>query len=82
MGPARLRVKALGKTFVANKKVWFDAKRSRAENAPARMMHKAKEYLEAAATRDRAVVTLTTETKFKQVKANEIVIGYASDAAW
>ncbi|CAK0843347.1 unnamed protein product, partial [Prorocentrum cordatum] len=82
MGPSRLRLKALGKIFVANKKVWLDAKRSRAENAPARTKHKAKEYLEAAATQDRAVVTLTTETKFKQMKANEIVIGYASGAAW
>ncbi|CAK0829807.1 unnamed protein product [Prorocentrum cordatum] len=60
MGPARLRVRPLGKSFVANKKVWFDAKRSRAENALARMMHKSKEYLEAAAIRDRAVVNLTT----------------------
>ena len=43
---ARLAIRALSKTFVDQKYVWLDAKKTAAENRPSKIMHRMGEFLE------------------------------------
>ena len=63
--------------------MWLDAKKTRNENAPIKMMHRAYDYLLASETLNGAANNgLVKDPKFKQVKLDGKVIGFAIGPTW
>ena len=77
---ARMKIKALHKELLADKPAWLDAKKTRLENRPNRMVHQAAEHLQASGRS--SAPDLDKDMKNKQLKANGIVIGYSSSTTW
>ena len=79
---ARVKVKALRKQIKQGHTVWLDAKKSRNETRPNRMVHRIAQHvemLESEAGLNRKVVK---NTLMRSVKLDNAVIGHATHARW
>ena len=79
---ARMKLRALRKELLEDKPVWLHAKKTRDELPPNRMVHRAHEHLESGTTGRSSPPALEKDMLNKALKANSLVIGYASPSDW
>ena len=79
---ARMKVAALNKELIENKHVRLDAKKTRLENRPVGMVHRAYEHLSSATSGNVAASDLEKDIPNRAINVNSLVIGYSSQSEW
>ena len=80
---ARLLVKNKRRVYHGNNKAWLDAKRTRSENKPSQMMHRAHEMLEQIENgKGTARIALYKDPKSKSIKAGDRIVGFSKGSSW
>ena len=79
---AKWAVRSLRKVMHGDRVVWLDAKRTRQENRPARLVHRAFEVLQSFESLKADGIQLTKDVPGKKIKRADAVLGHSLYGQW